>query len=63
MKMVPEHLTGYFEQAGKKRSYPAGAILYMQGDPDPTICLIRKGRVRMFYMSDSGKEITFQIIG
>lgn len=63
MNVVPAYLIGYFELAGAKRSYSAGSLLYMQGDSAPTIYLIRKGRVRMFYISDSGKEITFQIIG
>lgn len=63
MNVVPAHLSGYFELAGEKKTYPAGAVIYMQGDPAPAICLIRRGRVRMFYIGDSGKEITFQIIG
>ena len=63
MNHVPAHLMNYFERAGTKRRYPAGATLYMQGDSAPTIYLIRKGRVRLFYIGNSGKEITFQIIG
>lgn len=63
MPCVPSHLIEYFERAGTKCRYPAGATLYMQGDSAPTIYFIRKGRVRMFYIGDSGKEITFQIIG
>lgn len=63
MSYVPSHLIEYFENAGTTYRYPAGATLYMQGDSAPTIYFIRKGRVRMFYIGDSGKEITFQIVG
>lgn len=38
-------------------------MVYMQGDQAPGIYLICKGRVRMFYTSGSGKEITIRIIG
>ena len=63
MKVVPKYLFRYFEKAGVKRKYPANSIIYMQGDTAPSIYLICKGRVRMFYTADSGKEITIQIIG
>ena len=63
MSYVPSHLIEYFENAGTTYRYPAGATLYMQGDSAPTIYFIRRGRVRMFYIGDSGKEITFQIVG
>lgn len=63
MKSVPKHLFQYFEAAGIKKSFPANSIVYMQGDSAPGIYLICRGRVRMFYTSDSGKEITIQIIG
>lgn len=63
MNPVPRHLFRYFELAGTKRTYPGGSIVYLQGDAAPGIYLICKGRVRMFYTSRSGKEITIQIIG
>lgn len=63
MKTVPKHLFGYFELAGTKRSCRAGSLVYMQGDDAPSIYLICQGRVRMFYTSSSGKEITVKIIG
>lgn len=63
MKIVPKYLFQYFENAGIKRIFPPDSIVYMQGDDAPTIYLICKGRVRMFYTSDSGKEITIQILG
>jgi CRP/FNR family transcriptional regulator, cyclic AMP receptor protein len=36
----------------------AGATIFMQGDPHNGIYLIEAGRVRTFYASPSGKEIT-----
>lgn len=63
MKIVPKHLFRYFTSAGTKKSFPTNSMVYMQGDSAPGIYLICKGRVRMFYTSESGKEITIQIIG
>lgn len=63
MKTVPRHLFRYFARAGIRRKFQRGSMVYVQGDQAPGIYLICKGRVRMFYTSDSGKEITVQIIG
>ena len=35
----------------------------MQGDGSPNIYFIRTGRVRMFYIGENGKEVTYRIIG
>lgn len=61
--IVPPQLYHYFENAGIKRKYQPNEIIYMQGDHNPNIYLICKGRVRMYCMGNSGKEITLQIIG
>lgn len=63
MIKIPEKLYPYFEDAGTTYCVRRDGILYMQGDAAPSVYLIKQGRVRMFYTADSGKEITFQIIG
>ena len=40
-----------------------GNILYMQGDRSSNLYLVKSGRVRMFYIGENGKEVTYRIIG
>ena len=63
MIQASDEIIRYFEQAGNIRHLAKDEILYMQGDASPNIYLIAKGRVRMFFTSNEGKEITYQIIG
>lgn len=63
MIQASDEIIRYFEQAGNVRHIAKDEILYMQGDASPNIYLIAKGRVRMFFTSNEGKEITYQIIG
>ena len=52
-----------FEEIGTEFMIRAGHVLYMQGDQSSNLYLVRSGRVRMFYISESGKEITYRLIG
>ena len=63
MIQASDEIIRYFEKAGNIRHIAKDEILYMQGDASPNIYLIAKGRVRMFFTSNEGKEITYQIIG
>ena len=63
MIQASDEIIRYFEQAGNIRHIAKDEILYMQGDASPNIYLIASGRVRMFFTSNEGKEITYQIIG
>lgn len=59
---LPEHLYPYFEQAGVRSTYHRNQVIYMQGDQATTMYLIIKGRVRVYYISNDGKENTIEII-
>ena len=52
-----------FEEVGTEFVIRSGHVLYMQGDQSSNLYLVKSGRVRMFYISESGKEITYRIIG
>lgn len=43
---------------GRETAYRAGEYFFRQGDKHDGIHFIRSGRVRSFYMSSSGREIT-----
>lgn len=59
---VPEMLYTYFEQAGNHVRMQAGAQIYMQGDQASRLYLIKKGRVRVYYISPNGEELTLEIV-
>ena len=63
MIKVPESLFCYFEQAGITRTIPPGGLIYMQGEPSGTIYLIKKGRVRIYYIAGDGREVTLAVAG
>ena len=63
MIKVPESLFCYFEQAGITRTIPPGGLIYMQGEPSGTIYPIKKGRVRIYYIADDGREVTLAVAG
>lgn len=52
-----------FQTLGIEYNLFANQILYMQGDESSNLYLIKSGRVRMFYINENGKEITYRIIG
>ena len=52
-----------FEQIGTQFTIRAGNVLYMQGDQSSNLYLVKSGRVRMFYIDENGKEVTYRIIG
>lgn len=61
MKLNSE-LFCYFEQAGMKKIYHPNDLIYMQEDNAEYLYLILKGRVRVYDIAASGKEITYNIL-
>ena len=59
---IPEHLTPCFEQAGRLHTYRPNEAIYLQGEIADGIYFIRKGRVRAYYITNTGKELTYEII-
>lgn len=59
---IPEHLVSCFEQAGHLHTYQPSEAIYLQGENADGIYFIRKGRVRAYYVTRTGKELTYEII-
>ena len=59
---IQNHLFHYFEKVGTKVNYHPNDIIYMQEDDSTAVYLVIKGRVRVFFISPSGEEITFDIV-
>lgn len=64
MKMIkiPDELFCYFEKVGQAVTYHKNDIIYMQGDNATSLYLIKKGRVRVYYVSKYGDEATLEIV-
>jgi CRP/FNR family cyclic AMP-dependent transcriptional regulator len=52
-----------FEEVGTQYKIQAGHILWMQGEQSSHLYLVKSSRVRMFYINENGKEVTYRIIG
>lgn len=63
MLKIDEKYYSYFEEAGITYNIKKDGILYMQGELSPNVYLIKSGRLRMYYIGENEKEITFQILG
>ena len=59
---IAEELYPYFEKTGKLTAYQPGETIYFQGESADRLYLVKKGRVRVFYVTKAGKELTFEVI-
>ncbi|HIZ66752.1 MAG TPA: cyclic nucleotide-binding domain-containing protein, partial [Candidatus Blautia pullicola] len=59
---ISENLYPYFEKTGKLLCYEPGETIYFQGDSAEHLFFVKSGRVRAFYLTRSGKELTFEIV-
>ena len=59
---IPDNLFPYFEKAGTLYRYQPGETIYIQGKHANKLFFIKSGRVRAFYVTKSGKELTFEIV-
>lgn len=60
--LTPEQRTRVFAQAAH-RPFQRGAAIFSQGEAHRGIFLIQSGRIRVFYVSPSGREITLAYWG
>jgi CRP-like cAMP-binding protein len=65
IRQVPGLLDGLNEadrerllSIGSKRTFEGGEAIWRQGDPHEGIYLVDSGRIRSFYLSPSGREVT-----
>lgn len=59
---INDNLFHYFEEAGTIVTYHPNDIIYMEEDNSTSLYLVIKGRVRVYSMTSSGDEITFDIL-
>jgi len=49
-------------ELARKRVYEPGEFLFHQGDPADTVYLIKSGRIRLFTVSQDGKDFTLGVL-
>ncbi|MEE8436591.1 MAG: Crp/Fnr family transcriptional regulator [bacterium] len=55
---VPDALRAKLEARGRRQSFSEGAMIYEEGAPCSLVPLLLSGRVRVFKLGESGREIT-----
>ncbi len=55
---VTDPLRKLLESVAERRSFPKGTVIYEEGFPCPLVPLLLSGVVRVFKMSETGREIT-----
>lgn len=60
---VKNNLLPVLAKTGSIRHFHAGEMIYFQDEDQNSFCFVRKGRVRAFFNSDDGQEMTLEIIG
>ncbi|MCD7918584.1 MAG: Crp/Fnr family transcriptional regulator [Clostridiales bacterium] len=51
-----------FSQAGYLRRFARNEMIYLEGDVANTLCIIRRGRVRIMFSTPEGEELTVEIV-
>lgn len=55
---VPESLRTRLATEGRRQAFSRGTMMYEEGSPCPMVPLLLSGSVRVFKLSESGREIT-----
>lgn len=59
---INEELFDYFKQVGTIKHYQKNEIIYMQDDCADELCLVLKGRVRVYHIKKNGDEINYDVL-
>ncbi|WP_283651058.1 Crp/Fnr family transcriptional regulator [Ileibacterium valens] len=58
-----KNLLPALEKIGSIRKYDPSQMIYFQNEDQNRLFFVKKGRVRAFFTSDSGQEMTLEVIG
>lgn len=48
---------------GVQKQFPAGSVLFRQGDPSGCVFVVKSGAVKVYSLNEKGKEYTYTILG
>lgn len=60
-KKIPVRAQSELGQIAKMALYKKGETIFLPGDPSDAIYFLRKGRVKLVYLDESGKRLTLSI--
>src|SRR5688572_11669328 len=47
----------------RRRRYARGQVIFTQGDPGASLCVVEEGRVRVSVVSEDGRELVLRVFG
>ena len=62
MIRIPDQYFKDFMSIGSQRVYKSSETIFHQADEADGVYLILSGRVRVFFVSADGKELTFEVL-
>lgn len=63
LKALESNVLHSLEQRADRIRHPRGAVFRRQGDVDPSIYILSSGKVRLYRLSEEGREQTLWILG
>src|SRR5688572_23073758 len=60
---VPEADLSVLAGALRRRRYPRGTVIFMEGDPGTTLFIIESGTVKIALSTAEGKELVIALLG
>jgi CRP/FNR family transcriptional regulator, cyclic AMP receptor protein len=60
---LPAHVVDATAQRARRRRYATGEVIFHEGDPGRSLCVIENGRVKIVSVSEQGQEALLAIMG
>lgn len=62
MITIPEQFFSIFESHGRVVKFQKNEMIYSQNDIASSIYLVKKGRIRIFSLSEEGREMNYEVL-
>jgi CRP/FNR family cyclic AMP-dependent transcriptional regulator len=63
LALVSQETASAIAKLGRRRMFPRGTTLLRQGQPPHHVLLLLRGRVKVAYATDEGREVLFDVLG
>jgi CRP-like cAMP-binding protein len=60
---LPDEELAILAERARRRRYARGQIVFSQGDPGTSLCVVESGHVRMVVVTPDGKELVVNVLG
>ena len=62
LEMISPQAREWLEELGRRQSYADGELIHACGDPNPTMCIVIAGQVRLSRLQSDGKQTFVSLI-